>query len=110
MNKKTFGVLVVLLFLLLVRVGVAAPPSFDSIQTVSLQGNFPAHADPAILFTDWDGDGLKDLLAAVYHGDGNSSLTRVQFYKNEGSKKSPSFTYVEDLKDTEGSFVTPHWY
>ena len=52
------------------------------------------HAAP--LFTDWDGDGLKDLLVGQYGQDEFRGALRV--YKNVGSAKAPkfdSFTYVQ---------------
>lgn len=111
MNKRQMGIILVLLFLALCRIAVASDlPVFDSVGIVSLEGSFPAHADPAVLMTDWDGDGLTDMLAAVYHGDGNNSLTRIQYYKNEGTVTTPSFQYQADLKDVHGTFLTPHWY
>lgn len=111
MKRKQPGIVSILMLLVLCSLASASNlPIFDSVGVVSLEGNFPAHADPAVLITDWDGDGLQDMLAAVYHGDGNTSLTRIQYYKNEGSVKSPSFTFQNNLKDVNGDFLTPHWY
>lgn len=52
------------------------------------------HAQP--LFTDWDGDGLKDLLVGQFGYQESAGAVRV--YKNVGSATSPKydgFTYIE---------------
>ena len=45
------------------------------------------HAAP--LFTDWDGDGLKDLLVGEFGIDDVMGTLRV--YKNTGNARSPKF-------------------
>ncbi len=45
------------------------------------------HAAP--LFTDWDGDGLKDLLVGQFGKDEDAGTLRI--YKNVGSAQSPKF-------------------
>ena len=60
----------------------------------TLDVNEVGHAAP--LFTDWDGDGLKDLLVGQYGRYDHVGAVRV--YKNLGSAKSPKFdgyTYVK---------------
>ena len=48
------------------------------------------HANP--LVTDWDGDGLKDLIVGQYTGG------KLRLYLNQGSNPAPvfgSFTYMQ---------------
>lgn len=68
-----------------------AVKSGEQILDVGQQG----HSSP--LFTDWDGDGLKDLLVGQYGKGATETEGAVRIYKNVGSAKLPrfdSFTYV----------------
>ena len=84
-------------------------PEFTGTTTVTVTGNYPAHPDPAPCFTDWDGNGVTDLLVAVSIGDGNSNTSRIQFYKNNGTNAAPKFQFVEYLK-ADGNLISPYWY
>ena len=60
----------------------------------TLDVNELGHTAP--LFTDWDGDGLKDLLVGQFGRKDHIGAVRV--YKNVGNAKSPKFdgyTYVK---------------
>lgn len=49
-------------------------------------------------FYDWDGDGIKDLLAGqFYYG-------RVRFYKNIGTNQDPEFNTFQFL-EADGSYI-----
>jgi hypothetical protein len=89
--------------------GQAKFPEFTGTTTVTVTGSYPAHPDPAPCFTDWNGDGVTDLLVAVYIGDGNSNTSRVQYYQNKGTNKAPNFQFVEYLK-ADGNLISPYWY
>lgn len=52
--------------------------------------------------TDWDGDGLEDLLVGQFD-DG-----RIRFYPNLGSTQSPAFDGFEFLMDGE-DFLSVPW-
>ena len=59
------------------------------------------HANP--LVTDWNGDGLKDLIVGQYTGG------KIRYYQNDGTNDSPvfgSFAYMQadgnDISLTSG--------
>ncbi len=84
-------------------------PDFIAKTEFSLTGSFPAHPDAAPCFADWDGDGLLDLLVAVYIGDGNSNTMRMQLYLNKGTAKEPDFQFSKNL-EADGKLIDPYWY
>jgi len=59
---------------------------------------------PSSCVTDWDGDGLKDIIIGEF-----APNAKVRFYKNTGTNKAPAFVsyaYIkangEDIKLTSG--------
>lgn len=83
--------------------------SFSGIETISVTGNFQSGASPAPCFTDWNGDGKTDLLAAVYLGNGDTKDAAIQLYINNGTNEQPQYTYTENLKSA-GSEIQPYFY
>ena len=74
------------LFILSLSV-LADPPDYQSPFRVSSNGA-PielglGHANP--LVTDWNGDGLKDLIVGQYTGG------KLRYYQNDDSNDSPAF-------------------
>lgn len=57
------------------------------------------------LMVDWNGDGKIDLLLANARSGTNSDFGTIMYYKNVGTKKEPLFSYVEELKTTEGKKI-----
>jgi PKD repeat protein len=55
-------------------------------------------SNSAPVFADLDGDGDLDLLMGEYYGT-------VVFYRNDGTKTAPKWTYVGPLKDVVGNTV-----
>ena len=55
------------------------------------------HANP--LVTDWDGDGLKDLMV------GQFSSAKIRYYINSGSNEAPVFTTFTYLQ-ADGSDIS----
>ena len=72
--------------------GTRKEPVFAAESTKVRTGGKPVfvghHANPVV--TDWDGDGLWDLVIAA--GDGS-----VSFFRNEGTKKKPEFAAPQVL-------------
>lgn len=70
----------------------------------SIQG--PAEAKwgyTTLSVNDWDGDGLQDIIV-------NSIWGKVEWYKNVGSKNSPSLTKVQPIKvQWEQTSPKPEW-
>jgi hypothetical protein len=56
----------------------------------------------APLKTDWDGDGLEDLLVGQFDGG------RVRFYPNLGSPQAPVFDGFEYLMNGEDFLSVPY--
>jgi len=56
----------------------------------------------APLMTDWDGDGLEDLLVGQFDGG------RIRFYTNLGSRQAPVFDGFEYLMDGEDYLSVPY--
>jgi len=91
--------------LVFVTMSVAQLPKF------ALQGKLKCNGQditdiswPSSCVTDWDGDGLKDLLIGEF-----APNAKVRFYKNTGTNKAPefkSYAYIkangEDIKLTSG--------
>lgn len=82
---------------------------FSGIETISVSGNFKSSPSPAPCFTDWNGDGTTDLLAAVYLGDGDSKDAAIQLYLNRGTNIAPDYNYSQNLKSS-GSDIVPYFY
>jgi len=95
-------------FVLIVLVPVLAGPvlalDFQAPYKINANGSpirlTVGHANP--LVTDWDGDGLKDLIIGQYSGG------KMRLYINEGSNPAPvfgTFTYLQaDGTDISLSF------
>jgi len=56
----------------------------------------------APLMTDWDGDGLEDLLVGQFDGG------RIRFYTNLGSRQAPVLDGFEYLSDGEVYLSVPY--
>ncbi len=82
---------------------------FSGIETISVTGNFKSGPSPAPCFTDWNEDGITDLLAAVYLGDGDSKDAAIQLYLNNGTNLTPDYNYSQNLKSS-GSDIVPYFY
>lgn len=91
----------VFLFLLLAASGLAYTPDYLSPMMV-MDGSNPitlsiGHANP--LVTDWNGDGLKDLIVGQYSGG------KLRYYQNSDSNDSPVFSgYV--FMQADGSDIS----
>ncbi len=109
MNSHTFTKIAVLFLLFVIDSIHAAVPEFINKTEFTLTGSFPAHPDPAPCFTDWDEDGLLDLLVAVYIGDGNSNTMRMQLYLNKGTLETSEFQFSKNL-EADGALIDPYWY
>lgn len=95
--------------LLLFICNISANLQFSGIETISVTGNFKSGASPAPCFTDWNGDGKTDLLAAVYLGDGDTKDAAIQLYLNNGSNEEPQYQYSGNLQ-ANGSDIVPYFY
>ncbi len=78
---------------------------FQAGENGSIQG--PAEAKwgyTTLSVADWDGDGLKDILA-------NSIWSKVEWFKNIGTKESPKLTYMGsvDIDWGEQEVQKPVW-
>jgi hypothetical protein len=75
----------------------AAPPMFNTPVFVESSGDridVGSHSSPCV--TDWDGDGLKDLIL------GQFDLGMIRFYPNVGTNEQPLFEgYTLMLADGE---------
>ncbi len=75
------------------NMGTAEEPHFDSARYVLDENGLPIdagmHSSPVM--TDWDGDGLADMLVGNY-------VNRISFYKNVGTRQEPRFAFVEVLR------------
>ncbi|MBD3277808.1 MAG: hypothetical protein GF388_05880 [Candidatus Aegiribacteria sp.] len=56
----------------------------------------------APLFTDWDGDGLKDLICGQFDNG------RIRFYRNVGSAENPEFGGFQYLLDDAAYLSVPY--
>lgn len=83
--------------------------SFSGTKTISMTGSFQSSPSPAPCFTDWDGDGNTDLLAAVYLGNGDTKDAAIQLYLNKGTNTIPDYQFSGNLQ-SGGSDIVPYFY
>lgn len=56
----------------------------------------------APLFTDWDGDGLNDLICGQFDNG------RIRFYRNVGTSENPEFNGFQYLMDDAAYLSVPY--
>ena len=89
-----------MLFPVLLVFAVPVPAQFDAPFIIQANGvNLVADiiADP--VFTDWNGDGLNDLVI------GQFTQGKVRFYPNSGTNQNPVFTGFSYLQ-ADGADIT----
>ena len=83
-------------------VAPAAPlPTFREVGRVLDAEGLPISGE--VFVTDFDGDGLLDMLACRHEGD-------VRLYRNEGTDESPVFRDAGGLRHVDGSFINMRDY
>ncbi len=80
---------------LVINEGTKNNPVFSTVQKMVI--NTPYHVANA--FTDWDGDGLWDIIATV--GE-YKEATGIFWYKNKGTKGAPKFDKAQTIFSKEG--------
>ncbi len=59
------------------------------------------------LFTDWDNDGVNDLLTGYWNNEDDYYKDgRLRFYKNKGTNNKPMFDSWEHVK-AGGQYINP---
>ncbi len=83
--------------------GTRQRPRFNQIRLIQdARGNpLDAGVHAAPLWTDWDGDGMNDLLVGTY-------VNRISFFRNVGSKTMPRFEFVDVLRRDNTPLELPH--
>lgn len=90
-------------FLIMVLCLSVSAVALDYLPQTQIQANgapiklVVGHANP--LVTDWNGDGLKDLLVGQYYGG------RVRYYINQGSNAAPVFGDFTHMK-SDGKVIS----
>jgi hypothetical protein len=84
-------------------VAAAADPRFGERVYVEVNGHpLRAGTYTSPLVTDWNGDGLQDLLV------GQFEYGRIRFYPNEGEPGAPVFTTFQYLLDDGVPLSVPY--
>lgn len=78
------------------NIGTASNPLF--VYRDSTYGGIQSDLSVTPVFGDLDGDGDFDLIIGKFDG-------RIAYYKNDGDKYNPQFTFVEDLKDINQNVI-----
>ena len=102
---------IVLLFLILSFVGVSAAfPAFqESSQIYSGGEKLEAGYNSSPAVTDWNGDGLNDLVIACLEEIDSTKVGTIQFYPNSGTNTSPVFTgFTRIMADGEEIHTEGH--
>lgn len=88
-----------------VFLAAAQPPAFQESFNIYAGGNpIEVYFAPAICFSDWDGDGLQDLII----GHCNSGMDgTIDLYLNSGFSDSPVFTYSTVMQADGLDIVLP---
>ena len=93
------------LLICVVAVTFAQVPKFEFSENIKCGGQAINDVSfPTMFVTDWDGDGLKDLIVGEFSPNG-----KVRLYKNVNTNKAPefdSYTYMQangsDIKLSSG--------
>ncbi len=102
MNKCTH------IFLAIILTGISLysnPPVFSE-RVLMDEFKIQYSASPTI--TDWDGDGLNDILVGYAYYLLTAEKGTVAFLKNTGTKTVPVFTRMDDLK-ANGEYIVSDW-
>ncbi len=88
-----------------VSLAAAQPPAFQEPFNIYAGGNpIEVYFAPAICFSDWDGDGLQDIMV----GHCNSGMGgTIDLYLNSGFPDSPVFTYSTIMQADGMDIVLP---
>lgn len=92
----------ILIIPLTVFLAAAQPPEYqEPFSIYAGEDPIDAYYAPAICFSDWDGDGLQDLIV----GHCNSGMDgTIDLYLNSGFPDSPVFTY-STIMQADGSDI-----
>lgn len=92
---------VTVLLLLMVSLAISATLDYQSPFKVNANGSpitlSLGHANP--LITDWNGDGLKDLIVGQFSG------AKLRYYENSGTNAAPVFTEFTYMQ-SDGSDIS----
>jgi hypothetical protein len=88
-----------------VLIAAAQPPVFNEPFSIYADGvPVEVYYSPAVCFSDWDGDGLQDLMV----GHCNSGMGgTIDLYLNSGFPDSPVFTYSTIMQADGSDIVLP---
>lgn len=92
--------------------GTPSQPDFGDPVPLKYTDGSPmrASARSHLSLVDWDGDGRTDIILANHGGEASpgNPTTGIQFFKNEGTDRNPSFAQREKFDRIHDSFHISH--